>query len=403
MRILVVCQHYWPEPYRLPDICEELVKRGHQVKVITDIPNYPMGAIYEGYEKGKQRDQERNGVALHRCFTIPRKTGALYRFLNYYSYAISSTLWAKRTKETFDVVFTNQTSPVMMACAAIAYGRKHGKKVVMYTQDLWPASLQAGGIRKGSPVDRIFHWVSGRVYRGVDRILISSKGFKKYLMEEHRVPAERIAYLPQHAEDLFAQAAVTQEHKGINLVFAGNIGTTQSVETILLAAEAMKGHTQIRWHIVGDGIDLERCKNLAASKGLGCVVFHGRKPLQEMPGYYAMADAMLLTLMDDPDISRTLPGKVQTYMAAGKPILCAANGEVQDVIREAKCGYAVGAGDWRGLAESVERFIQTRENVPFGENARKYYEAHFSKGIVIGKLERELLEAEGQAKRDVDR
>ena len=214
MRILVVCQHYWPEPYRLPDICEELVKRGHQVKVITDIPNYPMGAIYEGYEKGKQRDQERNGVAIHRCFTIPRKTGTLYRFLNYYSYAISSTLWAKRTKETFDVVFTNQTSPVMMSCAAIAYGRKHNRKVVMYTQDLWPACLQAGGIRKGSLIDRIFHWVSGRVYRGVDKIMISSKGFRQYLVEEHRVPTERIEYLPQHAEDIFAKETVSEATRG---------------------------------------------------------------------------------------------------------------------------------------------------------------------------------------------
>ena len=393
MRILVVCQHYWPEPYRLPDICEELVKRGHQVKVITDIPNYPMGAIYEGYKKGKQRDQERNGVAIHRCFTIPRKTGALYRFLNYYSYAISSTLWAKRTKEIFDVVFTNQTSPVMMSCAAIAYGRKHNKKVVMYTQDLWPACLQAGGIRKGSLIDRIFHWVSGRVYRSVDKIMISSKGFRQYLVEEHRVPTERIEYLPQHAEDIFAKGAAAKQHEGINLVFAGNIGVAQSVETIILAAEALKDNDQIKWHIVGDGIDLERCKALAASKGLNSVVFHGRKPLQEMPEYYAMADAMLLTLMDDPDISCTLPGKVQTYMAAGKPILCAANGEVQDVVREAQCGYAVNAGDWQGLAKCVGQFIQHRGKIPFGDNARRYYDEHFSKETVIGKLENELLNA----------
>lgn len=390
MRILVVCQHYWPEPYRLPDICEELAKRGHQVKVITDIPNYPMGEIYEGYERGEQRDQERNGVAIHRCFTIPRKTGTLYRFLNYYSYAISSTLWAKRTKEKFDVVFTNQTSPVMMSCAAIAYGRKHNKRVVMYTQDLWPACLQAGGIRKGSLIDRIFHWVSGRVYRGVDKIMISSRGFRQYLVEEHGVPTERIEYLPQHAEDIFAKEAAAKQHEGINLVFAGNIGAAQSVETIILAAEALKGNDQIKWHIVGDGIDLERCKAMAAAKGLNSVIFYGRKPLQEMPEYYAMADAMLLTLMDDPDISRTLPGKVQTYMAAGKPILSAANGEVQDVIREAQCGYAVNAGDWQGLAKCVEQFIQTRRDVLYGENARKYYKAHFSKTSVIDKLENGL-------------
>lgn len=395
MRILVVCQHYWPEPYRLPDICEELARRGHTVKVITDVPNYPMGVTYLGYEKGRQREQERNGVSIHRCFTIPRKTGVLFRFLNYYSYAISSTLWVRRTDEEYDVVFTNQTSPVMMSCAAIAYGRKHRKKVVMYVQDLWPACLQAGGIPKGSPIDRIFHWISGRVYRGADRLLISSKGFRQYLEEEHCVPTGKIEYMPQYAEDMFTQKLEKVEHKDVNLIFAGNVGVAQSIDTILLAAEALKSDGRIKWHIVGDGVDLERCKELAKEKRLDCVTFHGRKPLEEMPRYYAMADAMLLTLMDDADISRTLPGKVQTYMAAGKPILCAANGEVQDVIHEANCGYAVNAGDWQGLAESVKRFLEQRNSVPFGENARKYYESHFAKGRMIDKLEHELEAACG--------
>lgn len=260
MRILVVCQHYWPEPYRLPDICEELARRGHTVKVITDVPNYPMGVTYPGYEKGRQREQERNGVSIHRCFTIPRKTGAIFRFLNYYSYAISSTLWAKHTDEEYDVVFTNQTSPVMMSCAAIAYGRKHRKKVVMYVQDLWPACLQAGGIKKGALIDRIFHWISGRIYRSADQLLISSKGFQSYLEKEHRVHSDRIVYMPQYAEDLFTQKLEAVEHQDVNLVFAGNVGVAQSIDTILLAAEALKSDGRIKWHIVGDGVDLERCK-----------------------------------------------------------------------------------------------------------------------------------------------
>ena len=157
----------------------------------------------------------------------------------------------------------------------------------------------------------------------------------------------------------------------------------------------LKEEQRIKWHIVGDGVDLERCKEIAKTKGLNCIIFHGRKPLEEMPGYYAMADAMLLTLMDDPDISRTLPGKVQTYMAAGKPILCAANGEVQDVIYEANCGYAVNAGDWQGLTKCVKRFLEQRGSMPFGENARKYYESHFAKGRMIDKLEHELEAACG--------
>ncbi|MBQ8830799.1 MAG: glycosyltransferase, partial [Oscillospiraceae bacterium] len=146
MRVLVVCQHYWPEPYPLQDICEEMVRRGHKVDLITGVPNYPLGYIYPEYKKGKNRRQTVNGVNIVRTFTIGRRNNLLFRFLNYLSFMISSVLYALRTKEEYDVVFTNQTSPVLMSSAALAYGKKHGKKVVLYCMDLWPASLKVGGV-----------------------------------------------------------------------------------------------------------------------------------------------------------------------------------------------------------------------------------------------------------------
>ena len=144
MKILVICQYYYPEPFRISDICEELVKLGHTVDVVTGIPNYPMGEIYEGYRKGEKRDEIINGVNVHRCFTIGRKHGAFYRFLNYYSYAFSSSQYVKRLNDDYDVLFVNQLSPVMMAKAGIVYKKKHHKKLVLYCLDLWPASLTAG-------------------------------------------------------------------------------------------------------------------------------------------------------------------------------------------------------------------------------------------------------------------
>ena len=137
MKILVVCQYYSPEPFRISDICEEMVKRGHDVTVITGIPNYPEGVIYKGYENGQKREENINGVKVHRCFTIPRKNGALYRILNYFSFSISSTLFARKCKTSdglpFDVVFVNQLSPVMMACAGITYGKKFKKPLFLFT------------------------------------------------------------------------------------------------------------------------------------------------------------------------------------------------------------------------------------------------------------------------------
>ena len=150
MKILVICQYYSPEPFRHSDICEELVKRGHEVTVVTGLPNYPMGKIYDGFRHGKKRDEQINGVKIHRCFIIGRRHGAIFRFLNYYSYAISSHFYVKHLKDDFDVVFVNQLSPVMMAKAGITYKKKHNKKLVLYCLDLWPESLVAGGITRGS-------------------------------------------------------------------------------------------------------------------------------------------------------------------------------------------------------------------------------------------------------------
>jgi glycosyltransferase involved in cell wall biosynthesis len=392
MKILVVCQHYWPEPYPLPDICEELVRRGHDVDLITDVPNYPMGITYPEYCKGARRSECHNGVNIMRTFTIARRHNAVFRLLNYYSFMASSTLRAKHLKKEYDVVFTNQTSPVMMSNAAFAYAKKHHKKVVMYCMDLWPACLAAGGIKESSPVYKFFGWESKRLYNQADKILITSKMFRDYLVKQHNVAGERISYLPQYAAAQFnGVTAVEQNKQTIDLVFAGNIGAAQSLITVLGAAEILKAETNLFWHIVGDGSELESLKNIAAEKELKNVIFHGRKPMEEMPKYYAMADAMLVTLIADSFISLTLPGKVQTYMAAGKPIIGAATGEIPQVIAAAQCGWCAEAENPEDLADKVRQFLACKDKQKLGQNARSYYEAHFTRERFMNRLEQELV------------
>lgn len=399
MKILVVCQHYWPEPYYLSDVCEELVRRGHEVHVVTDVPNYPMGEIYPDYRRGQNREQERNGVKITRTFTIGRRHGAIFRLLNYYSYSLSSTLYVKRLPGDYDVVFTNQSSPIMMTRAASAYSRKWHKKCVMYCMDLWPASLTAGGLRPSSPIYRFFGWVSRRLYRRADLILITSKLFRDYLEQEHGIEAEKIEYLPQYASGIFDVLPMAAEKETTDIVFAGNIGAAQSLDTLLRAAKLLEneadGGKPLVWHIVGDGSELENLKRLATELKLGNVVFHGRKPAEEMPRYYAMADAMAVLLTADENISRTLPGKVQTYMAAGKPIVAAANGETPRVLAEAACGYCAPAEDSEGFAEAVRAFLRESRRDQLGRNARFFYEENFEKSIFMDKLEKELVNYAG--------
>lgn len=395
MKVLVICQYYYPEPFRISDICEEMVRRGHEVHVATGYPNYPEGYLYDGYGKGKRIDEVINGVKVHRCFTIPRETGFIKRILNYYSYAISATRYvlSKKCKASdgtdFDMVFCNQLSPVMMAYPAIAYKKKYKAPNVMYCLDLWPESLIAGGIKRDSIVYKWFHNVSKRIYSKMDKILITSRMFSKYLCENFSIKESSVEYLPQYAEGIFDEMPRKEETDVFNFMFAGNVGTFQAVDTIIKAAELLKNEP-VRFHIVGSGTDLDRLKEMAQS--LENVVFHGRRPVEEMPDFYAMADAMLITMASDPVLSLTLPGKVQSYMAAGKPVIGAIDGETKIIIEEAQCGICGDAEDYKKLAENIKSFIsQNTDRSTMGRNARRYYEENFREALFMDKLESSFM------------
>ena len=383
MKILVISQYYYPEPFRITDICEELVKMGHDVLVVTGTPNYPMGEIYKGYEDGKKSDEVINGVKIHRCKIHPRKTGALHRLWNYYSYCLASTKYIKKLDKSYDVVFINQLAPVMMAKAGIKYAKLHNKKSILYCLDLWPASLVAGGVSKGL-IYKWFYHESKKIYKSVDKILITSKSFAKYFEEEFDI--KETYYLPQYAEDTFNFEKCKKSPNGfIDLMFAGNVGTAQNVDSIIKVASLCKDIKNLRWHIVGDGIELNNCKKLADKLDVS-ISFYGRKSIEQMPIYYSMADAMLVTMKKDDILNMTLPGKVQSYMAAKKPILGAINGETQFIVKEANCGYIVDSENIIEFEKVVRKFVKNIKIENFGENSKKYYDENFSKKIFFEKL-----------------
>lgn len=395
-KILVICQYYKPEPFRITDICEELVRRGHEVQVVTGYPNYPEGILYKGYGKGKHIDEVISGVKIHRCYTVPRQTGTVKRMMNYYSYAASSIKYILSGEcvasdgTSFDVVFCNQLSPVMMAYAAIVYKKMHNTPVVMYCLDLWPESLIAGGIARKSVLYKYYHHVSKRIYRQMDKILITSRMFSDYLRDEFDIKKEDIEYLPQYAEGIFEQLPPRTEDGTFNFMFAGNVGAVQSVETIIKVAEILKDEP-VKFHIVGSGTDLERLRKMG--ENMKNVIFYGRRPIEEMPEFYAKADAMLITLVADPVLSLTLPGKVQSYMAVGKPIIGAIDGETKIVIEEAQCGFCGRAENVDELAENIRRFIDNNtDRFLMGENAREFYVNNFQELMFMDKLEKYLNE-----------
>lgn len=396
MRILVVCQHYWPEPFNTADVCEALVVKGHQVTVLTALPNtgLPGNDIPVEYRGRKAGEEHRKGVHIVRVKAHPRKQGAFHRIWNYLSFWKNGNRAARRLDGEFDVVLGYQFSPVMQVDPGLVYARAHGKKMLLYCFDLWPASLLAGGFREGSAP---FEWVRGIsrcIYAAADAIAVTSPLFDEYFRAELGLDVSDSVYLPQYAEELFL-ADVDSEVEGfdggkLNLTFAGNVGKAQSVVTIVEAAGLLRDVDDLVFHIIGSGSALDESKERAADLGLSNIVFHGRKPLEEMPAFYAASDAMLATFTDSLMAKYTLPRKVQSYLAAGKPVLAAASGEARRVVEEAGCGLCCEPGDSEGLANIAMEFRAMESKGALGKAARAYYLAHFTKDRFMDTLEKEL-------------
>lgn len=401
MKVLVVSQHYWPEPFAVTDICETLVKRGHEVTVLTGLPNYPEGYVVGGYRRGRNRRQRHNGVDIVRSSLVERRTGKLRRIANYVSFARRASSMAKKLPPDFDVILVNQTSPVLMALPAYAYRKEHRTKVLLYCIDIWPECLLAGGFSKTSAAYRAMSKVSRRIYASADLICVTSPRFRTYFNEVLGIESTSMPVLPQYAEDIFSADLSAQRQKpevhldpsNCNLVFAGNVGAVQSVETVVRAAARLADKDNIAFHVFGDGSALRSCKEEAVRLKTHNVEFHGRLSLEAMPEVYRQADGMLLTFAHDPEnltMRYTIPRKFQSYMAAGKPVLAAADGTVAEIVKEEGCGLCCAAGDDVAFAKLCASFaaMETKENM--ARNARSLYEREYSKERFMESLEREL-------------
>lgn len=395
MKILVVCQYYYPEPFRIHEVCEELVQRGHEVTVLTGLPNYPMGIIPDEYLNGNKREEIKGGVRIIRVNEIPRAEGKIGLAKNYVSYVVSASIKALTMKKDFDVIFVYQLSPILMAIPAyVAKWFSRTRNVAIYCLDLWPESLSSLGISKDSLFYKFMKWVSVRIYKGAYCIGYTSRMFKNYFNDDLGITGKKFKHIPQFADELFTNISdgSNMQKDTIDYVFAGNIGEMQSVETIIHAASYV-GDKRIRWHIVGDGSTYNKCKELAKTLNVeDKVTFYGRLPVEEMPKFYSMADAMIVTLANNKTISYTLPGKTQSYMAAGKAILAAADGETGIVIGDAECGLCAKAEDAKAFAEIAERMANS-DFKKYGRNARKYYDANFSKKSHVDNIETMLKKA----------
>jgi len=398
MKILVICQHYWPENFRITEICEALVERGHHVTALVGLPNYPTGVVPDEYKHFRNRRQMHNGVEIRRCFEIGRKPGKIGLAINYVSYMTSASIKALFMRRDFDVIYSFSTSPVLMSFPAALLRCFTRKKLMIYMLDPWPACLAVLNVKEDSLLFRIMKPVSKWIYSRADSLIYSSKRFQQYLKVTHGITVSDEEYMPQFADEIFQQPLPPRKRgEWVNLVFAGNIGNVQSVETLIRAAALLKD-APVRWHFVGDGSNYEACMKLSKELELeNCVTFYGRRPLGDMPAFYEMADAMLVSIQNNLSINDTLPGKVQSYMAVGRPILASVMGETTYVIEQAKCGLCAPSDDPAAFAEIVREFLAMPDTAQMAQNGAAYYAAHFTKEHHMDRLEAMLKKLAGKS------
>ena len=399
MKILIVTQYYYPEQFQINEIAPELVKRGHKVTVLSGLPNYPKGVVFEGYSSAesiahKERVYfEKTGVKVVHVSQVPRGNNPFSLIRNYISFARNSKKTVRQLDKDYDVVLGYQLSPITSMEAALEYKRLYGAPVVFYTLDIWPVSAEGMLKSKRNPLMIPVKRLSRRIYQGADRILVTSRPFMDYLHWANGIDDDRLAYLPQHAGDGMLDMDLTAVDNGIaDFMFAGNLGKGQRLDVIVEAARILGRRKDYKIHFVGDGRMRGELENMVKEYDLqDNVIFYGNQKREDMPRFYKIADALLITLRGNNEVGDTMPGKLQMYMTTGKPIFGAINGAANEVIKEARCGSCVKAGDYEGLAKLMKLYIENPADYQVcGPNAREYFNRHFTLDIYMDGLEKEL-------------
>lgn len=400
MKILVITQYFWPESFRINDIVLGLKERGNEVVVLTGKPNYPDGHFYQNYGFWKNNYELWNNIPVFRVPMIPRgRESSIQLFLNYLSFAISASLKSVFISKDFDSVFVYEPSPITVGIPAVLLKLIWRKNFHFWVQDLWPASLTAAAGVRNKFVLSLFNWLTKLIYRHATSVLVQSMAFKPYIINQGINP-DKIIYLPNSTESFLEVSSANRLEefnlpKGFNLMFAGNIGSAQSFDTLLGAAKIVQSRgLQVNWIILGDGrmkSDVEAKINALELENSFFLL--GRYPVSDMPAFYANADALLLSLKKDEIFSLTIPSKLQSYFAFGKPVIASIDGEGARIVLEAGAGFVCAAEDAIELANQVDKAaLSTAQDLnEMALNAKRYFKKEFEREALLNRLENILI------------
>jgi len=401
LRILIISQYFWPENFRINDVALGLKERGHKITILTGKPNYPKGRYFDGYSFWKRNSENWNGIKIYRTNLLLRgDSGGLRLFLNYFSFAILASIRLLFIPTNFDRIFVFAPSPITQGIPGIVAKYRFKAKNFLWIHDLWPDSVRISGGIKNEYILSGIDMMTKLIYRMSYKLLIQSKGFIKYLTKQN-VSLSKIIYYPFYAESFYKPELVENDFKNnltseFTLIFAGNIGESQSFNTLIDCACALRNDGyRINWLIFGDGrlkdLVKKRIENLALSAYFKLM---GSYPATVMPKFYSCADGLVVSLKRSEIFSVTIPGKLQSYLACGKPIIGSLDGIGAEIIKEANAGFVGSAESVNELKDAVIKLfnLSVDERLQLGNNARQYYEREFEREYLLDKLECILLD-----------
>lgn len=400
MRLLVVAQSFWPEEFRINELVAQLVERGHSVTVLTGVPNYPGGRVFAEYAAAPERFREYAGARVIRVPMLTRGQSKVRLLLNYAIFAASATvIGGLRLRDAeFDAIFVFEPSPVTVGVPAVAFRALRGWPVAFWVLDQWPETLAAVGAVRSERTLRMVGRFVRFLYTRCDVILSPSRLLMGRIAS-YCTPGQRIEYFPNWVEaaygasDIALAPEVPARAGTFDVMFAGNIGAAQDFPTILHAAELLRADARIRWLIVGDGRMAEWVREEIARRGLrDRVLMLGRHASDRMPSFFACADALLVSLRRDPIFAMTAPGKLQSYLAFGRPVIAMLDGEGAAVVQDAHAGVTSPPGDARALAENVLRLaaLSPEERAHMGRRGVEYAQREFSRARLMDRVEAAL-------------
>jgi glycosyltransferase involved in cell wall biosynthesis len=386
MRILIFTQYFWPENFHINEIAKGLKNRKHEINVLTALPNYPEGNFFPGYVKKILKKQIWEGINIFRVPIFARGKNRFTLAINYISFILSGIFfapWLLRNKK-YDVIFVYAPSPILQVLPAIFYGRLKKIPVVLWVQDLWPESLSATGHIKSKLFLKFLSFFVKFCYSKCDLILTQSEKFIPPIKK--LVPDVAIKYHPNSVSNIFYNHPNKRTGKfnfalseKFIILFAGNIGNAQSLETIVGTTELLKDYEDIAIVMIGSGNKLEWLKKVKKDKNLEYLHIKGHFAIELMPQIMSQASVLISTLADKPIFALTVPNRIQAFLAVGKPIIACMNGEGARIVDEAKAGLTVPAENKYKLAEAILKLYEmpNQQRKEMGKNGRKYFKKHF--------------------------